>query len=99
MSRCPDYHTVTSSQCELHSYVEQCIGGTHVRLHITFYGDSPTPTLAYGRYGDEDTVARCLQHLSTAGHGRYHRYCLSGGYVAGVVSMVMCDVVRNNDIR
>jgi len=81
LTRC--INTVTSPQCELHSYVEQCIGGMHIRLHVTFYGGSPTPTLAYGRYGDEDTVTRCLQHLSTAGHGRYHRYCLSGRCVTG----------------
>ncbi|XP_065899947.1 von Willebrand factor A domain-containing protein 3A-like isoform X2 [Dysidea avara] len=78
--------------CELHSYVEQCIGGTHVRLHITFYGDSPTPTLAYGRYGDEDTVARCLQHLSTAGHGRYHRYCLSGTMTSDDVELIRSEI-------
>ena len=87
-------------QHELHSYIEQCVAGAYVRLHVTFYGDSPTPTLAYGRYGDEDTVSKCLQHLSTAGHSRYHRYCLSGEEnVSSVVSMVMCNVVRSDDIR
>lgn len=65
-------------QVELHSYAEQCLGGAAIRLHVTYYGDSPTPTLANGRYGDKGSVTRCLRYLATAGHGRFHRYTLSG---------------------
>ena len=65
-------------QVELHSYAEQCLGGAAVRLHVMYYGDSPTPTLANGRYGDKESVTRCLRYLATAGHGRFHRYTLSG---------------------
>ena len=68
-------------QVELHSYIEQCLGGTPVRLHVTYYGDSPTPTLAHGRYGDKESVTRCLKYLATAGHGRFHRYTLSGKWI------------------
>ena len=63
---------------ELHSYIEQCLGGAAVRLHVTYYGGSPTPTLAHGRYGDKESVTKCLRYLATAGHGRFHRYSLSG---------------------
>ena len=47
-------------------------------LHITYYGDSPMPTLAHGHYGDKETITRCPRYLATAGHGRFHRYSLSG---------------------
>lgn len=69
---------VIDLQLELHLYIEQCLGGTLVRLHVIYYGDSPKPTLARGRYGDKESVTKCLKYLATAGHGRFHRYTLSG---------------------